>query len=84
MYPRASPLSELGYEVVSVLGNDAATDVLNAWPHYDLFVIGPNAPDATRLQIVEFLRTNYPRRPIIALNPVAGMRLGKLCTGHAN
>ncbi|HTW74825.1 MAG TPA: response regulator [Steroidobacteraceae bacterium] len=78
MYLRASLLRERGYEVQSVLGNQAAKDVLVSWPRYDLFIIGHNAPEATRVEMVQFIRANYPRQPIIALNAAAGMQLCNL------
>jgi CheY-like chemotaxis protein len=52
--------------------------VLLSWPSYDLFIIGHNAPDATRLEMVHFIRANYPQKPIIALNSDAGMQLDQL------
>lgn len=68
----------MGYDVQSVFGNQAAMDLLSSWPNYDLFIIGHNAPDATRLEMVHLIRANYPRHPIVALNPAAGMQLDQL------
>ncbi len=78
MYRRASLLQELGYEVRSVLGNDAARDVLAARPQYDLFIIGPSARHATRLEMAELIRASYPMHPIIALNPASSIELKEL------
>lgn len=75
MYSRAVVLRRLGYDVQSVLGNQAAKDVLISWPNYDVFIIGHDADDTVRLDMVHFIRASYPRHPILALNAAPGMRL---------
>jgi hypothetical protein len=58
-----------GYEVITVVGNDAAKVVLGMHQACDLFVVGHAAPEETRREMVEWLRTNYPGVRILALNP---------------
>ena len=58
-----------GYEVVSVIGNDAPKIVLKSQQVYDLFIIGNGAPEQTRKAMVAWLKTNHPKIPILALNP---------------
>ena len=78
MYSRAVVLRNLGYDVQSVLGNQAAKDVLISWPNYDVFIIGHDADDIVRLAMVQFIRASYPRHPIVALNSAPGMQLDAL------
>lgn len=66
---RADLLGRRGYEVLSVLGNERAQVVLSAGQHCDLFIIGHAAPEQTRKEMVAWLRREYPKVPIVALNP---------------
>jgi hypothetical protein len=66
---RTELLRENGYEVVSVVGNEAAKIVLSSWQHCDLFIVGHAAPEQTRKEMVDWLKARYPRVKILALNP---------------
>lgn len=58
-----------GYEVVFVIGNEAAKVVLGMPQHFDLFIVGHAAAEAIRREMVAWLRTNYSDVRILALNP---------------
>jgi hypothetical protein len=62
-------LRQNGYEVVSVVGNEAAKIVLSSAQHCDLFMVGHAAPEQTRKEMVDWLKARYPRVKILALNP---------------
>jgi len=66
---RAELLLGCGYGVISVLGNEAAKLLLSSIQHYDLFIVGPDAPEETRREIVSWLKAEYPEVKILALNP---------------
>jgi len=66
---RAELLLGCGYGVISVLGNEAAKLLLSSIQHYDLFIVGPDAPEETRREIVDWLKENYPQVKILAMNP---------------
>src|SRR5437660_12712319 len=66
---RAELLFGCGYGVISVLGNEAAKLLLSSIQHYDLFIVGPDAPEETRREIVDWLKENYPLVKILAMNP---------------
>jgi len=68
-FRRAQLLRELGYGVISVLGNEAAKVLLGSIQRYDLFIVGHAAPESSRREIVAWLKANYPRVKILALNP---------------
>ena len=68
-FRRAQLLRELGYGVISALGNEAAKVLLSSIQHYDLFIVGHAAPESSRREIVAWLKANYPRVKILALNP---------------
>jgi hypothetical protein len=57
-----------GYEVVSVIGNEAAKVVLSLPHHCDFFIVGHAAPEDARQEMVAWLRTKYPGVRILALN----------------
>ena len=57
-----------GYEVDTVHGNEAAKILLRVPRDYDLFIIGHAAPEETRRDMAAWLKENYPRARIIALN----------------
>jgi hypothetical protein len=57
-----------GYEVVSVIGNEAAKAVLGLPQHCDLFIVGHAAPEESRTEMVAWLKMKYPGVRIIALN----------------
>ena len=66
---RAQALRHQGYEVLSVMGNEAAKVVLSLPQHCDFFIIGHAAPIETRREMVAWLKSGYPGVPILALNP---------------
>jgi len=78
LFDRGRILRRSGYEVTSVLGNEAAKAVLVQWQQIDLFVIGHNAPEQVRLEMVYWLRAHYPGVRILALNPPGVERLEDL------
>jgi hypothetical protein len=76
---RANLLESSGFEVVSVLGNEAAKIALSSFGHYDLFMVGHGADLKTREEMADWLRAKYPDVPILALNAAEHQALG-----HAN
>lgn len=66
---RAELLKSRGYAVISVIGNEAAKVLLSSIQPYDLFIVGPAAPEETRREMVDWLRAQYPGVKILALNP---------------
>jgi hypothetical protein len=69
LFARAKLLESSGFEVVSVLGNDAAKIALSSIGHYDLFLLGHGADLKTREEMVDWLKVKYPDVPVLALNP---------------
>ena len=65
---RAELLRSRGYGVISVVGNQAAKLLLSSILHYDLFIVGHAAPQEARREIVSWLKAEYPRVKILALN----------------
>jgi hypothetical protein len=65
---RTELLRHSGYEVISVVGNEAAKIVLNSPQHCDLFVVGHAAPEQTRKEMVDWLKIRYPHVKILALH----------------
>jgi len=66
---RAELLRSRGYGVISVIGNETAKALLSSPQHYDLFIIGHAASEETRREIVDWLKAEYPRVKVLALNP---------------
>jgi hypothetical protein len=66
---RAELLSNRGYKVGSALGNDDAQHVLANGGTYRLFIVGHAAAKETREEMVRWLKTNFPRTRVLALNP---------------
>lgn len=66
---RAEVLKLHGYEVITVIGNEAAKVILSMRQDCDLFIVGHAAPEETRRDMVEWLKANYPDVPILAVNP---------------
>ena len=58
-----------GYEVASVLGNEAAKVVLSMPEEVDFFIVGHAADDQVRREMVVWLKAHYPGVRILALNP---------------
>lgn len=61
-----------GYEVISVVGNEAAKVVLSAPQHCDFFIVGHCAPAPVRAEMVAWVKRYYPQIPVLALNPEGG------------
>ena len=74
---RAEMLKLDGYDVVSVLGNEAAKRILDRSQHYDVFIVGKDAPREEREEMFRWLRANFATAKIVALispyeSPLAG------------
>ena len=68
-FRRAQLLGALGYGVIPVSGNEAAAKVLlSSIQHYDLFIVGHAAPESARREMVVWLKANYPRIKVLALD----------------
>jgi DNA-binding NtrC family response regulator len=65
---REQLVSRLGYEVVSVLGSAAARRTAKT-RHFDLVIIGHAAPDEERRRLAQWLKSNLPGVPVLALCP---------------
>lgn len=61
-------VGRLGYHVVSVVGSAAARRRAKA-QHFDLFIVGHAAPYEERRALAEWLKTNVPGVPVLALCP---------------
>jgi hypothetical protein len=72
---RTELLRQNGYEVVSVVDNEAAKIVLSSPQHCDLFIVGHAAPEQTRKEMVDWLKARYPHVKILALNPAGDRQL---------
>ena len=66
---RTTVLRLQGYEVVSVIGNEAAKVVLSIPEQYDFFIVGHAADEQARKEMVLWLKAHYPGVQILALNP---------------
>lgn len=69
MVTRAAVLKAHGFTVISVVGNEAAKAALSTPQHYSLFILGTSAPTKVRGEMADWLKANYPKVPILALNP---------------
>jgi CheY-like chemotaxis protein len=69
MKARAELLRRFGHEVISVTHNEAAKVALSSYHDVDLFIVGHTAPEQTRKEMVAWLKANYPKVKIVALNP---------------
>ena len=69
LFTRTELLRQNGYEVVSVVGNEAAKTVLSSRQDCDLFIVGHAALEQARKEMVDWLKTRYPHVKILALNP---------------
>ena len=65
----AELLSRLGHEVFAATGNEAAMTALRSVEGTDLFVVGHQAPEQTRREMVTWLRVHFPKAKIVSLNP---------------
>jgi hypothetical protein len=73
---RAELLRRFGHEVISVTHNEAAKVALSSYHDVDLFIVGHTAPEQTRKEMVLWLKTNYPKVKIVALNPSKEQLIG--------
>ena len=69
MASRAALLKAHGFEVISVLGNEAAKAALTDAQNYSLFIVGHLANLEARREMATWLESHYPKVPILALNP---------------
>jgi len=76
MKARAELLRRFGHEVISVTHNEAAKVALGSYHDVDLFIVGHTAPEQTRKEMVAWLKANYPKVKIVALNPSKEQLLG--------
>jgi hypothetical protein len=67
--PQRTLLTTQGHIVISAIDNEQAKVVLSSIQHYDLFIVGPAAPEETRREMVDWLRANYPKVKILVFNP---------------
>jgi hypothetical protein len=65
---RAEILRLHGYEVLTVIGNEAAKVVLTIPQEFDLFVIGDGTDHDARREMVSWLKANFPHIRILAVN----------------
>ena len=72
---RAELFRRVGHEVISVPDNEAAKRTLTAIDKVDVFVVGHTAPEQTRKEMVDWLKTNFPNVKIVALIPSANRQL---------
>jgi hypothetical protein len=73
---RAELLRRFGHEVISVTHNEAAKVALSSFRDVDVFIVGHTAPEQTRKEMVAWLKANYPKVTIVALNPSRDQLLG--------
>jgi CheY-like chemotaxis protein len=76
---RAELLRRFGHEVVSVTNNEAAKAALSSVRDVDVFIVGHLAPEQTRKEMVAWLKTNFPKVKIVALNPSRDQLPGADC-----
>jgi hypothetical protein len=72
---RADLFRRFGHEVISVADNEAAKHALASIHNVDIFIIGHNAPEQTRKEMVDWLKANFPKVKIVALIPAANHQL---------
>jgi hypothetical protein len=72
---RAELFRRCGHEVMSVADNEAAKHALSSLRKVDVFVVGYTAPEQTRKEMVDWLKTNFPRAKVVALIPSVSHQL---------
>jgi hypothetical protein len=72
---RAELFRRVGHHVMSVPDNEAAKQALTSIDKVDVFVVGHTAPEQTRKEMVDWLKTNFPNVKIVALIPSANRRV---------
>lgn len=73
---RAELLRRFGHEVISVTHNEAAKVALSSYRDVDVFIVGHTAPEQVRKAMVVWLKANYPKVKIVALNASKDQLLG--------
>jgi hypothetical protein len=74
---RAEMFRRCGLEVISVADNESAKRALSSIRNVDVFVVGHAAPEQTRREMVEWLKTTFPKIKIVALIPSANRELSR-------
>ena len=72
---RAELFRRFGHEVISVPDNETAKQALTSTLNVDVFVVGYQAPDRTRKEMVDWLKENFPKVKIVALVPSTNQQL---------
>jgi hypothetical protein len=72
---RAELFRRVGHHVMSVPDNEAAKRALTSIEKVDVFVVGHVAPEQTKKEMVDWLKTNFPNVKIVALIPSANRQL---------
>jgi hypothetical protein len=62
-------------QVISVADNDAAKHALASIQNVDVFIVGHAASEQTRIEMVGWLKANFPRIKIVALIPPGNRQL---------
>lgn len=75
LHARAELFRRVGHHVISVPDNEAAKRALTSIQEVDVFVVGHTAPEQTKKEIVDWLKTNFPNVKIVALIPSANRQL---------
>ena len=74
---RAELFRRCGHEVLSVPNNEAAKHALILIDNVDVFVIGHQAPEQTRREILDWLKENFPTVKVVALIPSANRQVSR-------
>ena len=72
---RAELFRRCGHQVISVADNEAAKQALRSTQNVDVFVVGHTEPEETRKEMVDWLKTNFPKVKIVALIPSANRQV---------
>jgi len=75
---RAELFRRFGHEVISAADNKAAKHILTSLTsthNVDVFVVGYQAPEQTRKEMVDWLKENFPKVKIVALVPSTNRQL---------
>jgi CheY-like chemotaxis protein len=72
---RAELFRRFGHEVISVPDNETAKRALTSTHNVDVFIVGYQAPDRTRKEMVDWLKENFPKVKIVALVPSTNRQL---------
>src|SRR5258708_40046441 len=72
---RAELFRRVGHEVISVADNEAAKQALTSIHDVDVFVVGHTAPEQTRKEMLDWLKTNFAKVKVVPLSPYANGQL---------